>query len=79
MYLANAYPNPALSAGLMAAIAVVAAGSLAIWLVLVFLADRNGSHKAPAPQADDHRAAVAQPDRAAEDEHSEVGHAPAGA
>jgi hypothetical protein len=56
MYLASAYPNSALSAGLMAVIALVMAGTLVIWLGLVFLAD-GSSRKKGAPQADrGHRA-----------------------
>lgn len=77
MYLASAYPNSAISAATMTAIALVTAGSLALWLLLVFLADRKGSGKAAAPRADSHLAVVTQPDQAAEDKHEEAGHAPA--
>jgi hypothetical protein len=45
-----------------------------VWLGLVFLADRRGTKKEDARQADGRLAAVAQPDDAAEDEHSEAGH-----
>ena len=41
MYLASAYPNSALSALTMMVIGLVVAASLAIWLGLVFLADRD--------------------------------------
>ena len=41
MYLASAYPNSALSALTMMAIGLVVAASLALWLGLVFLADRE--------------------------------------
>ncbi len=41
MILASAYPNSALSALAMMTIGLVAAGTLALWLGLVFLADRT--------------------------------------
>jgi hypothetical protein len=41
MYIASAYPNSALGAPTMVLIALVVAGSLAAWLGLVFLADRQ--------------------------------------
>jgi hypothetical protein len=41
MYIASAYPNSALSALTMMVIGLVMAGSLAAWLGLVFLADRQ--------------------------------------
>jgi uncharacterized membrane protein len=41
MYLASAYPNSALSALTMMAIGLVVMGALAVWLGLVFLADRE--------------------------------------
>ncbi len=75
MYFASAYPNSALSAGALTAIALVAAVSLALWLVLVFLAERNNQKKAR--QAHSHLAAVAQSDEATEDQTSEAGTAPA--
>lgn len=78
MYLANAYPNSALSAATLTVIALVMAGTLVIWLVMVFLADRPGSGKAAARQADGRLAVVERPERAAQDEHSEAGHASAG-
>lgn len=76
MSFASAYPDSALSAGLLVLIALVMVGALAIWLGLVFLADRG-------PRMDSGRAAtrlpvMAQPDKAAEDEHSGAGPAPAG-
>lgn len=64
MDFASAYPDSAISAGAMAAIALVAAGCLAAWLIMVFLAART-----PHP-------VVARLDEAAEDEHSEAGPAP---
>ena len=59
----------------MTVIALVMAGTLVIWLGLVFLADKRGSKKENAQVAGSHFAVVAQPDEAAEDEHSEAGHA----
>jgi hypothetical protein len=41
MYIASAYPNSDVSALTMIIIAVVMAASLAAWLGLVFLADRQ--------------------------------------
>ena len=41
MYLASAYPNSALSALTMMVTGLVVAASLALWLGLVFLADRE--------------------------------------
>jgi hypothetical protein len=41
VYIASAYPNSALSALTMMVIGLVMAGSLAAWLGLVFLADRQ--------------------------------------
>jgi len=76
MYLASAYPNSALSAGLMTVIAFVMAGTLAIWLGLVFLADRS-SRKKGAPLADSHLAVAGRPDEAGEEEQN-AGPAPAG-
>jgi hypothetical protein len=41
MFLASAYPDSALSALTMMTIGLVVAASLALWLGLVFLADRE--------------------------------------
>jgi hypothetical protein len=41
MFVASAYPNSALSALSLMVIAFVMVGTLAIWLGLVFLADRE--------------------------------------
>jgi hypothetical protein len=41
MFIASAYPNSALSALTMMVIGLVVAGALALWLGLVFLADRE--------------------------------------
>jgi hypothetical protein len=76
MYLASAYPNSALSAGLMTIIALVMAGALAIWLGLVFLADRT-SRRDATPQAGSDLAVVTHPDGAAEDDQNGACPAPA--
>jgi hypothetical protein len=49
MYIASAYPNSALSALTMMVIGLVMAGSLAAWLGLVFLADRQPHAKSAGP------------------------------
>ncbi len=41
MFFASAYPNSALSALTMMVIGLVVAGALALWLGLIFLADRE--------------------------------------
>ena len=76
MDLASAYPNSAISTGAMLAIALVAAGSLALWLVLVFLADRRTNELSARAH---HPAAVtgpalAGPAKTAEDEQDAAGH-----
>jgi hypothetical protein len=77
MDLASAYPNSAISTGAMVAIALVAVGSLALWLVLVFLADRKTTELS-ARQVH-HPAAVtgpalAGPAKTAEDKQDAAGH-----
>jgi len=75
MNVASAYPNSALPAGTILAIALVAVASLACWLVLVFLADRAGRNDG---QRDRTRLPVmAPPDEAAQDKESGAGLAPA--
>jgi hypothetical protein len=78
MDLASAYPNSAISAGAMLAIALVTAGSLAIWLVMVFLADRKttdvSARRAPQPVAAAAGPALAGTDETAEDEQDEAGY-----
>jgi hypothetical protein len=57
MDLASAYPNSDLSALSMTVIAVVMALTLAAWLGLVFLADRQPRQPPPSlPQAESHPA-----------------------
>ena len=63
MNIASAYPNSALSALTMMAIGLVMAGSLAAWLGLVFLADRE-------PRKARGDTALTMPDDITEDEHS---------
>ena len=75
MNLASAYPNSAISPAMMAVIALVAAGTLAAWLIMVFLADRQSSAK-KTPQADMPTPVLTVLDRAAEDEHGEASRAP---
>jgi len=77
MNLASAYPGDSISAPMMAALVLAVVGGLAAWLILVFLADRQGSAK-EARQADMPTPVLAALDREAEDEHSEAGRAPAG-
>jgi len=83
MQLASAYPNSAISAGAMVAIALVAAGSLAFWLVMVFVADRQrralSVRPSHTPAADlvvpePRQPALAGPDETTEDELTEAGH-----
>ena len=74
MNLASAYPGDVISAPMMAVLVLVVVGGLAAWLILVFLADRQSSAK-ETRQADTPTPVPAALDRAAEDEHSEAGHA----
>jgi len=76
MYLATAYPDSAISPVMMTVIALVMTASLAAWLILVFLADRQSGANA-ARQADMSAPVLAGLGQEAEDEHSEAGHAPA--
>jgi hypothetical protein len=77
MYFASAYPNPALSAGAMIAIAFVVLATLACWLIMVFVAARppraQHSRQAHGDATPAGPVQLAAPDAAAEDEHSEVG------
>ncbi len=76
MDVASAYPNSAISGAMMAVMIVVMLGTLAAWLILVFLADSHGSAR-ETRQADVPTPVLAALDPAAEDEHSEAGHASA--
>jgi hypothetical protein len=74
MNLASAYPNSALSAGALVVLALVMAVSLALWLILVFRADKSSASGAQPAKS---RLGVAAPGEAAEDEHSDAGQIPA--
>lgn len=76
MYLASAYPDSAISAGAMTAIAVVMVAVLFFWLIMVYVADRQGA-KENARKADGHITPVAGKDEVA-DEQGEGGTATAG-
>jgi hypothetical protein len=71
MNFASAYPNSAVSPLVMMAIGFVVVGALALWLGLVFLADRKSSER-EAREADSYLVVVASPDQTAEDKHSEA-------
>ena len=71
MFIASAYPNSAISAWAMLAIALVAVGSLGCWLAFVFLAAGKSDHGDIS-----HLPVVASPDAAAQDEQSGSGLAP---
>jgi hypothetical protein len=74
MNLASAYPNSALSAGALIALALVMAVSLALWLILVFRADQSGAKETRQAKS---RLNVVAPGEAAEDKHSDAGQIPA--
>jgi hypothetical protein len=76
MNLASAYPGDVLSPLMMAAIVLAVAVGLGAWLILVFLADRQSGAR-ETRQAGRPTPVAAAPGRAAEDEHSEAGRAPA--
>jgi hypothetical protein len=61
---------------MMLLVALVAAGSLAVWLIMVFRADRASARPGPAQAAG--RAAVATPPQRAEDENRTVTYAASG-
>lgn len=71
MSYASAYPNSAISAGAMTAIALVMVAVLACWLVMVYVAAREPRKpRLPGQQPEPGGAtAVAPPDDQAEDEH----------
>ena len=75
MYIASAYPNSALPAWELAALALVVAVSLALWLILVFRAETSSARGTR--QAKRHLN-VAAPDVPAEDRHSGTGSAVVG-
>jgi hypothetical protein len=57
--LASAYPSDALSAGKVAALVTAVFVGLALWLAMVYLADRPDRHRPPA--ADGHPLPSAEP------------------
>ena len=69
MFIASAYPNSDLSALTMVVIALVMAGSLAAWLGLVFLADRQ-----PRGRRAKARLAITQTERSKLEEGSPAAH-----
>jgi hypothetical protein len=73
MYLASAYPNSALSAGALTVLALVMALSLALWLILVFRADKDTARDA---QGAKRRLDVAALTKTAEDKQSDASHVP---
>lgn len=75
MDIASAYPNSALPAWSLIVLALVMAVSLGLWLILVFRADKSCA--SDTRRAKGHLNAAA-PHEAAEDRHSDTGHAPAG-
>ena len=75
MNIASAYPDSALSAGALLILAVVMAISLALWLILVFRADKSSARD---PRPAKSHLNVAAPREPAEDRHSDTGRAPDG-
>jgi len=72
MFYASAYPNSDISAGAMAAIAIVMVGVLVFWLVMVYVAAREPrAPRGRQPEATGH-APVTAPDDLAQDEHKET-------
>jgi hypothetical protein len=75
MFLASAYPSSAISAVSMMAIAFVMFACLAIWIGMVFIADREPRKKDGKKQSHGYTAVVAvSPGKTAEDGHGEPGH-----
>jgi hypothetical protein len=74
MPYASAYPNSDISAGAMAAIAIVAVAALACWLVMVYVAAREPRKpRLTGQQAEPGGATtVAAPGDLAEDKHREA-------
>ncbi len=69
MFLASAYPSPAISAGAMTAIALVAVGSLTFWLVMVYVAARAPRKPTRLQTQSGEDSALTAPHDAAQDEH----------
>jgi hypothetical protein len=76
MDLASAYPNSDMSALSMTLIAVVMTGTLAAWLILVFLADRQPRRqRSQAGQAGIESWSTERPGLA-DNDHNELGERP---
>lgn len=73
MLLASAYPDSAISTVAMMAIAFVAVGTLAFWLGMMFIADRQ-PRKQDQKQARGYTTVVAAPGKTTKDIHSESDH-----
>jgi hypothetical protein len=71
MPYASAYPNSDISAGAMAAIAIVTVAALACWLIMVYVAAREPRKPPPAGQQAE-PATVATPDALTENKHMEA-------
>jgi hypothetical protein len=74
MYLASAYPNSDLSAGDLTLLALVMVLSLAVWLIVVFRADRQ---RPTATKRTKSSLNVAALSATAEDKQGDVSHVPA--
>jgi hypothetical protein len=75
MVLASAYPESAISVLAMMAIAFVMAACLALWIGMVFIADRSPrKSKAHQKLLHGYTTVVAAPGKTAEDGHSEADH-----
>jgi len=72
MLYASAYPNSDISAGAMAAIAIVAVAALACWLVMVYVAAREPRKPRLTGQQAEPGTTVAAPGDLAEDKHKEA-------
>jgi hypothetical protein len=74
MLYASAYPNSDISAGAMAAIAIVAVAALACWLVMVYVAAREPRKPRPTGQQAEPGGAttMAAADDLPEDKHREA-------
>jgi hypothetical protein len=76
-FYASAYPNSDISAGAMAAIAIVMVAALACWLVMVYVAAREPRKPRPTGQQAEPGTAAAEPASPghgdlAEDKHMEA-------
>ena len=77
MTYASAYPNSDISAGAMAAIAIVMVAALACWLIMVYVAAREPRKPPPAgqqagPATTEPASTVTAPDALTENKHREA-------